>query len=371
MRGGIYTDQKCPLRGSPFRHDDGGRGLFCPDHPEQRAVKSFTVQFGRDIRKRFSEYSAAEVFPDQLRYEKSQGIFDPRDYQADRPHSFTTLSGQRLGRKKNSVAPGTSLLFRRYILEAQKFFGDTNVKAVDYGMLEDYLDTLTGSDKTRSDYLGCVHNFYSWLKSRKKITPADFPEFPIVRYGLKYRKTISKETQSAVPAGIRDATYGKNPRIWLAFRWLAVYIALRPEELRNIRERDIDPDRGVVLIPHPEEKRPKIIPLLPEDLAAVSELPRALPDLCFFRHPDEGNRPGPRFGKNFLYNQWKKACDGLGLEGIDLYGGTRHSSAVAPRHHATPEQIRRATMHSTNSAFERYYRTSPDELLNLYGFTSR
>lgn len=371
MRGGIYTDQKCPLCSSPYRHDDGRRGLFCPDHPEQRAVKSFTVQFGRDIRKRFSEYSAAESFLDQLRYEQSHGILDKRDYSGDKPHSFTTLSGQWLNRKKNDVAPGTYRLFRRYILKAQEFFGDTNVKAIDYGLLEDYLDTLTGSDKTRSNYLSCIHNFYSWLRSRKKITPADFPEFPTVRYELKYRKTISKETQIAVLDRIRETVYEKNPRVWLAFRWLSVYIALRPEELRNIRERDIDPDRGVVMIPYPKERKPKIIPLLPEDLAMVAELPRALPDLYFFRHPEEGARPGPRFGKRFLYVQWKKACDELGLEGIDLYGGTRHSSAIALRHHATPEQIRQATMHSTSKAFERYYRTSPDELLNLYGFASR
>ena len=370
MRGSIYTDQKCTLCGSSFKHDEKRRGLFCPDHPEQQAVKSFLVQFGRKIRKRFPDYPLAEAFLDRLRYEQSQGNFDCRDHLREKPLSFSVLSDLWLKRKKNSVAPGTYRLFTCYIRKAQDFFKDTNIKAVDYGLLEDWLDTLSGSDKTRSNYLACVHNFYSWLKSRKKITPADFPEFPTIRYELKYRKTVSKETQQAVIGRIRETTYFKNPKIWLAVRWLAVYIALRPEELRNIRERDIDLDQGVVLIPHPKEKRPKFIPLLPEDLAIIRKLPRALPDIYFFRHPDSGSRPGPRFGKKFIYVQWKKACDNLGLEGVDLYGGTRHSSAIALRHHATPEQIRQATMHTTNKAFERYYRTSPDELRNLYDLAS-
>ena len=370
MRGSIFTNQKCPLCGLTFRHEERRRGLFCPDHPEQQANKAFLVQFSRKIRKRFPDYPAAEAFLDELRYEKAQGRFDYRDYLQGKPLAFSTLSDQWLKRKKNSVAPGTYRLLACYIRKAQSFFGDINIKTVDYGLLEDWLDTLSGSDKTRANYLGCIHNFYCWLKSRKKITPADFPEFPIVRYELKFRKTITKETQQAILGQIRKDSYFKNPKVWLAVRWLTVYIALRPEELRNIREKDIDLDQGCLLIPHPKERRPKIIPLLPEDLAMVREMPRALPDLYFFRHPDNGSRPGQRFGKKFIYVQWKNACEELTVEGVGLYGGTRHSSAIALRHHATPEQIRQATMHTTNKAFERYYRTAPDELQRLYGLAS-
>ncbi len=48
---------------------------------------------------------------------------------------------------------------------------------------------------------------------------------------------------------------------------------------------------------------------------------------------------------------------------MDLYGGTRHSSIIALQEHFTPEQIKRATMHSTNKAFERYFRVDAKELL--------
>ena len=62
MRGRIYTDQKCPVCGGNFNHDDRRRGLFCSDHPDQMATGRFRVQFGRNTRRRFSVYREAERF---------------------------------------------------------------------------------------------------------------------------------------------------------------------------------------------------------------------------------------------------------------------------------------------------------------------
>jgi uncharacterized protein Yka (UPF0111/DUF47 family) len=59
------------------------------------------------------------------------------------------------------------------------------------------------------------------------------------------------------------------------------------------------------------------------------------------------------------------------IEGVDLYGGTRHSSAIALRKYRTPEEIRRATMHSTNKAFERYFRIESDDLRDIYKDTKK
>ena len=37
MQGRIFSDQKCPIGGGNYAHDDRRRGLYCPDHPEQMA----------------------------------------------------------------------------------------------------------------------------------------------------------------------------------------------------------------------------------------------------------------------------------------------------------------------------------------------
>ncbi|MCP4112020.1 MAG: hypothetical protein GY749_48250, partial [Desulfobacteraceae bacterium] len=73
MRGRIYSDQLCPVCSGTFLHDDRRRGLFCPEHPDQKATGRFRVKFGRDTRKRFPTYQEAERFLDGLRWEVDQG----------------------------------------------------------------------------------------------------------------------------------------------------------------------------------------------------------------------------------------------------------------------------------------------------------
>jgi hypothetical protein len=59
----------------------------------------------------------------------------------------------------------------------------------------------------------------------------------------------------------------------------------------------------------------------------------------------------------------------LGVEGVDLCGGTRHGLATALRQFRAPEEIKRSTMHSTNKAFERYFQFEGDDLREIYGDT--
>jgi len=57
-----------------------------------------------------------------------------------------------------------------------------------------------------------------------------------------------------------------------------------------------------------------------------------------------------------------KACAHIGIEGVDLYGGTRHSSvrALIAEQYA-PEQVKQAAMSETNNAFERYMGKAIDQ----------
>ena len=92
------------------------------------------------------------------------------------------------------------------------------------------------------------------------------------------------------------------------------------------------------------------------------------PRSYFFRHDDSksGVKKGQKFGEKYFYKWWKRACENLGIEGVDLYGGTRHSSAVALRKDFSPEQIKQGTMHQTNKAFERYFRIGADDIREIY-----
>ena len=59
---------------------------------------------------------------------------------------------------------------------------------------------------------------------------------------------------------------------------------------------------------------------------------------------------------NISKNGGIKRVTNLGIEGVDLYGGTKHSTATALGDLLTPEQIKRGgTGSATNKAFERYF----------------
>jgi hypothetical protein len=56
-----------------------------------------------------------------------------------------------------------------------------------------------------------------------------------------------------------------------------------------------------------------------------------------------------------LNRWWSRACAELGVSGVTLYPGTKHSTVTALGAVLTPEEIKRGgTGHQTSAAFERY-----------------
>ena len=76
-------------------------------------------------------------------------------------------------------------------------------------------------------------------------------------------------------------------------------------------------------------------------------------------------KPGRGFGGTLLYYAWRRACARLGVKGVSLYPGTKHSTAMGYREIYTPEQIMALTLHSTGAAFRRYFQTGGDDLRKL------
>jgi len=356
MAGGIYTDQRCPLCGAAFK-DDARRGLICPRHPKQRATR-FKVKFS-GITRRFTDYQVAQAFLGGLRAQKG-GLtaqpFDVRDYQVkEKPLSFQVLSHKWLAVKQQTVKPRSFANLKNYLARAAAHWGDTNIKNIGYGEIEDFLLAQTEvSAKTRANIRSALNDFWAWLVKRQVIGPADRPELPECPFELGWRRIVDQETQAAI---LQELARLAPERVWLGIKWLCDYPAIRPGELLQLKEGDILRDQGLLVFPRPKEKKPKMVPLLEEDMALVRSLPPALPNTPFFRHLQggKGYAAGISFGEKYLYKWWKKACGRLGIEGVDLYGGTRHSSTAAARSALTFEEIKTLTGHSTNQAFERYF----------------
>lgn len=375
MLGGIYSTEKCPMCGSAMK-DNNRNAVTCPIHKHCKAA-SLIVRFGRRIWKRFEDYQEASRFLTGLRFKTDENTFDPRDYKRVNPLSLDILADKYLAMKKETVAPGTLKQIRAHMQRVRNFFGNISVKEIQYGGLEDFLFAQKDlSDKTKHNVMSTLHNFFQWLAKRKELSRDQMPEFPRISFELGWRKTVSKEIQNAILDEVRRLT-AKNPRIYIAIQFLATYINVRPGELLQVLEEDVDYERGLIVIRNHKTvkhtRAPKIIPLLPEDLELLRSLPRGFPKMHLFRrdHGGGGRPAGSAFGKNILPSYWHMACKNLGINGIDMYAGTRHSSVQALRYSLSPEGIKRLTGHENNKAFNRYFEVQLDELREGFALTKR
>jgi len=356
MKGGIYSDEKCPACDSHFV-DNHLTALVCPNHPKIK-TSSFKVKFG-EITKRFKSYEDASRFLNGVRFKTDERTFDPRDYKRDNPLSFSNMSKKWLEYKKSEVRPNSYSSISNHIDKAKTYFNHMNVKDIRYGNLEDFMFGLSLADKTKHNILSTLHSFFVWLKRRQEIN--ELPEFPTLSYDLGYRRTVDKATQIDILEEVKRIA--PEEKTYIGIMLLATYFSVRPNEMRLLKEGNIDTGNGYLYIPSDKSKTEyKAIPLIPEDVQLFKQFKMSpFNETPFFRHDD-----GMVFGKNHFYRYWKKACMNLGIQGVDLYGGTKHSSARALRRIHSPEEIQRAMMTKSNKAFERYFKIESEDARMVY-----
>ena len=369
MKGNIYTADKCNLCGGTLSHDENKDGFFCTRHPELKVIpQRCRVKFGRLVSRTFNNYRYAEArqFLEGLRFKTVEGTFDHRDYHKDNPLGFEGLALKWLKHKEKSSISNSHLRnITRDINKCIAVWGQRNVKVIGFGEIQDLIDGLNLSSKSKSEIRSTINQFFTWLCRREKNIP--MPDIPEVKFELGWRNIIDIETQQAIIDEVKKISYSINPKIWLGIKWLATYIAFRPNELRMMKESEINVS-GFFVVPKPKEKTPKLIAMLEEDIELYNSM-RGMPDLFFFRHR-KGNGaigPGGQFGKDYLYKWWKKSCANLGIENVDLYGGTRHSTATALGEHFSESEIMQAgSMHKTNKAARRYIQAQKNKSHAIY-----
>ncbi len=351
MQGGIYTREKCPICGA-LLNNSVRDGINCKQHPEIRASKFF-VKFKKTFRN-FKNFHLADKFLTGLRFKTDEGSYDARDYRRDNPLGFTNMSNKFL----ESVKPKTAKNMKPHIDHAQAKFENRNVKELKCGDFEDLINALDLSDKTKHNIISTMKVFYRWMLRREEIS--SLPEFPIVSFVLGYRNTVSKEVQNQI---IEEVKRIAPVKVYLGIKWLATYFSIRPNEMINLKEGDIDIGNAYLYFPHPKERKFKSVPILPEDVSLLKSFGLSSPAMRFFRHDGgiKATRKDQSYGEKYFYKWWVIACRNLSIEGVDLYGGTRHSTVRAKRKDFTPEQLKEAAMSKTNKAFDRYYGEANDE----------
>ncbi len=368
MKGNIITTERCMVCNAVLKHDDRRNGLFCPEHPQVSAVKIFIVRFGRYIQKQFSTYDKASQFLTGLRFKTSEGTFDLKDYSAEKPYSFHNLADKYLKRKQTLKSFKER---RRHIKVAEERFFDRNVKYITGADIEDFLFDIPGiTEKTRHNYASALKDFFRWLYQRGVIQ--NMPQFPEIKFELGYRTITDMDTQRAIVEKVRELSWQVNPKIYIGIDLLATYVNLRPGDLLKIKEKDVNLEAGVITIHHPTKSRNKIktIRLIPEHielLAAMKKRFPAVPELKFFRHHGRirSQKPNTPFGPKYFKGWWDRACAELDVRGLDLYGGTRHTSTTEIARLAGSANARAASEHETNKAFDRYCQYQSDTAFRM------
>ena len=368
MKGNIYSDQKCEICGSRLNFSVKG-GLCCPNHKMVRATR-FKVIFGKKT-KRFKDFFTAERFLNGLRFKEDEGTFDIRDYmEKDNPLLFSKLVQEWLNQKKPKMKPGGWQSIKALMAHTERAWANTYIKNLGYAEVEDLLNGLELSSKTKHNLLATLKQFWKWVVRRHKIDPIeDWPEIGTVV--MKYRKLVNLEDQEAIIQNIKE--HESQWRIWLCIKWLATYSDCRPGEMLSLKEGDIDRAQGLITIKGDatKEHREDVIPLTREDWGLIKSLPLNFDqDAFFFRH--DGSRghaeAGKPFSRKMLWAAWKRACSRLGIEGVDLYGGTKHSTLTGLRTRGcvTYEEARKMSGHTTNKAFDRYLKLEAAPMRELY-----
>lgn len=366
MKGNIYTRQKCTICDGQLIHDERRAGCFCELHPEIGASRGFYLKFGQDINKRFKTYELAYHYLIGMRYEVEQNKFDVRDHMHSNPLGFSTLAKKYLDfKEKQNMASFYHV--KRYLKEASALFLDKNIKEIKKKEIRGFLDSLNVSSKTKKNYASQLHDFfYNFLYDEEEILSIDqLPRFPKIDVELGFRKLVDMDTREKIVDKLRDMTYERSPKIWLGVDLLCTYNNLRPGDIRRLKEGDIDLEYGVLTFWRPtktkKHKDPKVIRirLLDYYIEEFKKLKKEYPavdTVLFFRRPD-----GVPFGKDMLYRNWKKACKEIGIDDLDLYGGTRHSSITAIAKAAGKKIAREYSGHHSNKAFDRYCQIGDDD----------
>jgi hypothetical protein len=364
MKGNIYAGhgETCGKCGGKFEHFER-RGLWCPSHPDQHP-RRFVVRFGRKITRRFSTYDDAFRFLNGVRYETDQGKFDIRDYRSDCPLGFANLVKDFLKAKRHLKAVKK---YEERLQRAVMEWENRSVKTIKYKEIEIHIGNLK-DEGLKSKYIYdikcCLEMLFRWVKKSEEI---EMPEFPDVQYKMGFRKIVSKEYQRTILDEIYKLTWDFNPKIYVGCLFLATYPITRPDELRNVKEKHLELENKRILLEDPKNDS-KYIYLTDEHVELLESFPQGFGELYFFRHHkgNGGAKPGQQFGKDYLYKWWRKACMNLGIEGVSLYPGTKHSTVMDMRKRHSPETCKRMTGHRTNKAFDRYLMEDPEELRSLY-----
>ncbi len=240
---------------------------------------------------------------------------------------------------------------------------------IDYAALEDWSLWLADrglSPKTRRNVLGALRSFLGWLGRRKEIR--EVPEFPWPKVDEHRPRVLSIEEQDAILTAIAEEERG----IFLAL----AHLGLRPGEARALEVADYH--NGWLTVDKAVKGSHGSAPIRGTKTGNVKHLPVGGPLAAWIdRHVNLRDRLArkplffnPRTGRRWshwaLRDRWIRAAQSVGIEGVRLYEGTKHTMATdAVRRGVTERALQTFLGHRDVRSTRQYARLSDDALVSV------
>jgi integrase len=349
-----FRKEGIPMRGS-IHHDKHGYKVHFQGRWFRRVkLNGQWVSFKE--RRDLAEDFLVLVNGDYLR-----GKYDVRDWTSDEPLAFDVMAQHWLELRQKEVRSFRQL--KNDMGKAISFFGNRNIRTIQYAELEDFLYSLqeTLAPKTKKNIFTTLHSLWQWLTDREfdRPNPITMPKFPkLAEYKPAIRKIVSPESQARVLTRLKEIG---PPKAYIGVLWCITY-CLRFEEVRQLKLKDFE--NGYMTVWDWKQKNYKQKKMLPEDWAIVEEeKKKVFGNDFFFRHGVGSKR---QFGKDYLSERIRKAAKDLGFEGVVPYAIVKHSTITALSDHYTPEEIKKYYSLHLSPALYRYLHLKEEKKQEMY-----
>ena len=310
-------------------------------------------------RQHYSFYSRqhAQVTLGQIQAEIQRGIFDPDWYSKSRKslHSFEVYVTQWLTRldkryQRGDISGSHYRHSRHYVNTMfMPRFGHSELSEIKTKDIRDFFLDLECSAKTQLNIMSTLHKILAAAHQDELIT--EIPSFPKYNVPDPNWKWTSVEIQEKIFEHL-------DPEAIFPIYFLVSH-GCRPGEARALTWADLDLQNDTITIckavsdgkiRHTKSRRARVIPMDNTWKEMLLQQPRPLnPNTHVFLHK------GKPLSDSWLTRKWNSACKMGGVDGLNLYSGSRHSFASQlVNQGASLAIIGRFLGHSTPTMTRRY-----------------
>jgi len=335
MSGAIRVFQKCSC-GSRFVKS--GEVFLCPlcgaiptryvvdIHYRGKRVRIYSDKYGMPL----DSMPRAERVLEGIRYEIDVGRFDPSRYvkREQREYKFNVranewLKGYERRHLKGDTSPSYLRTIKRYVnMYYIPHFGTEDIRDIKTKHTKDFQDSLPDklSPKYRHNIVNALKKFFADMVMLELIErPPTFQTISVPDPAVNFTDLVTQES-------ILETIPEKH---W-PIMWFIAKQGVRTGEARALQWDDLDLKNNLVCIRRAfSENELRLttkgghgdwLPLHPKVKELILGLPRGISGYVF-------KYKGRRYSESMPRKLWNSACKKLGIKGLSLYQGTRHSVA--------------------------------------------